>query len=351
MKKYQRKGFTLLELIIVIALFSIIMVSVVKLLDPVSKFHVRSANFESTNACVDNMRRVIEGNLKYADRVQLYSGFKPYEYTSSGGVKTSTYAPTDGLVDQVEAFYSHFFANRKFLDCIGSIYVLVFDNEQIVEDDALRNYQLLSELQQNDLNAGKMVRYEFKFDNYGAGLNSSPTVRTWYVNKDLYSNFEYRYTLGNFGDPAGAGPAGPGPAVFDPYDCTISITMNEVQKTKQGLVRASETKTDTASFSMKNVLDAAQKYAKPLNDYIMKEEPTAANILDRFYIDDSTPLPRYVGHDSSSDFDGFYFIYTMPETTYDLMDFEDSASYSTYITDARAYLEEVKKFEAANGIT
>ncbi len=358
MKRYQRKGFTLLELIIVIALFSIIMVSVVKLLDPVSKFHVRSANFETTNACVDNMRRTIEGNLKYADRVRVYSGFEPYEYKKNGDLNESTYAPTTTLTDQVEDFYNEFFtaagSQRKFLDSVGSIYVLVFDNTEIVSDSGLKKFALLSEIQSNSLNRGKMVRYEFKFDNYKGGLcDGAATItpfstQAWYVNKDLYGNFEYRFSLGAF--DAGSLAVSP----FDPSDCTISITMNEIKKSKDGLVRATETKTNTASFSMKNVLDAAAKYTKPLNDFVMTEDPTksGAQILDRFVIED-VPIPRFkpMVPNAPAAFDGFYFIYTMPETTYDLMDFDGIADYSAEVAIAKDYLTAVHDYEVANGIT
>ena len=54
MKMKQRlKGFTLVELVIVMALFSLIMFSVLQLLIPVSRFFVRSGNFESATACMD----------------------------------------------------------------------------------------------------------------------------------------------------------------------------------------------------------------------------------------------------------------------------------------------------------
>lgn len=362
MKRYQRKGFTLLELIIVIALFSIIMVSVVKLLDPVSKFHVRSANFETTNACVDNMRRSIEGNLKYADRVRLYSRYAPYQYDKSGGMQTNSdgYAPSAKLISDVQDFYDTFFTAaskpRKFLDCVGTIYVLVFDNEQIASDTALRNYALLSDIADNQLNAGKMVRYEFRFDNYNGGLNTTPKAITpWYVNQKLYGNFEYRFTLGAFNEAAAAGGgAGAGASVFDPSDCTISITLNELKKSPDGLSREKKYQTNSASFSMKNVLDAATKYSTPLKDYItVEKDGTSATDIDHYEM--GAAVPRYSAINTPAagmeEFDGFYFIYTMPETTYDLMDLKDSSLYSAEVADAEAYCDEVHDYEVAHGMS
>ena len=369
MKRYQRKGFTLLELIIVIALFSIIMVSVVKLLDPVSKFFVRSSNFETTNACIDNMRRSIEGNLQYADRVWLCEKKTPYEYTpvpGVTGVKKSDYAATDDLKDKVTQFYTTYFLNRKFLDCIGSIYVLVFDNTQIATDTGLKNYQILNDINANMLNSGKMVRYEFKFDNYKSDdpadcLTLTPysstntegyTVTPWYVNQSLYGNFEYKYTLGSLD----AEYDDTGHVIFNPMDCTISITMNEIKKSPDGLVRDEEGKTNTASFSMKNVLDAAKKYQTPLDDYIIEEGPgygDPTKILD-WFVRNSTPQKRFdrITWTTTDSFDGFYFIYTMPETTYDVTDKEVIADdgitdltptrYTNAIKEAKDYLQAVK---------
>ena len=99
------KGFTLLELIIVMAIFSIIMYSAVQLLAPVSKFFVRSSNFENTTACMDNMRRCIEGNLKYADRVRAYNSFVPYTYNDA---TYQSITPTNDLLDNVKDFYIEF---------------------------------------------------------------------------------------------------------------------------------------------------------------------------------------------------------------------------------------------------
>ena len=140
--KNSLKGFTLVELVIVMALFSLIMFSVLQLLTPVSKFFVRSANFETTTACLDNMKRAIEGNLKYADRVRCYVNFNPYE-APHASITEADYEPSADLMAHVQDFYDEFFGRRKsanaqdlagedglrqYIDCRGTIYVLVFDN-------------------------------------------------------------------------------------------------------------------------------------------------------------------------------------------------------------------------------
>ena len=201
----KQKGFTLVELIIVLALFSLIMFSVVQLLTPVSKYFVRSSNFEQTTACIDNMKRAIEGNLKFANRVRAYSDYRPYTITLDSD-DNEIITPSTGLQDHVQAFYDEFFtdgssANRSFIDCAGGIYVLVFDNS--VDPKSL-NYDTLKDFTDAAANSGRIVRLVYHFDNPAndsnpgtPALNLTPTqIDNWYVNQKMYGNFNYQFILG-----------------------------------------------------------------------------------------------------------------------------------------------------------
>ena len=355
MKKHKRKGFTLLELIIVIGLFSVIMYSVLQLMGPVSKYFVRSSNFETTNACIDNMKRAIEGNLKYADRVRIYSGFKPYDYpdsfpktsksSTSGQMETMDYKPTDTLTEHVQAFYDEFFLNRDFLASSGNIYVLVFDNETLVRDDDLNTtitnppaVGTVTEFSENYLNSGKIVQYVYEFDNPGGQTtpklispkpNGGVYDNVWYVNQKLYGSFEYRFQLGAF-DAASVSSF-----TFDPSDFTIRISLTEVKAGGNGLYREPNSSVIDSTFSMKNVLNSSKAYAAPLADYITRRNPTATGILDRYVTDDTHPVFRYKeittidpSKPDDEKFDGFYFIYTLPDTIYDDPDEEYIAEVS-----------------------
>lgn len=72
--KKSLKGFTLVELIIVMAIFSILMVGVMSLIDPVSKIMSRATLQEANTAAVDNMKRYFEGTLRYADAIVTCEG-------------------------------------------------------------------------------------------------------------------------------------------------------------------------------------------------------------------------------------------------------------------------------------
>ena len=83
MKQKQLKGFTLVELVVVMAIFSMIMFGAMQLMDPVSKIFQRTSNYETSAATVDNVKRYIEGSIRYADFINVYEGsYMQYDPTS-----------------------------------------------------------------------------------------------------------------------------------------------------------------------------------------------------------------------------------------------------------------------------
>ncbi len=74
MKKKILKGFTLIELIIVMAIFSVLMLATMSLVDPVSRIFKHSNDFEKTYSYVDNIQNYLQGSLQYADNVWVYQG-------------------------------------------------------------------------------------------------------------------------------------------------------------------------------------------------------------------------------------------------------------------------------------
>lgn len=65
------KGFTLVELIVVLAIFSMIMAAVLSLLNPVADVYSSTANYEHARAASDNVRLYLQDNIKYADNLKI----------------------------------------------------------------------------------------------------------------------------------------------------------------------------------------------------------------------------------------------------------------------------------------
>ena len=72
-KSKKLKGFTLVELIVVIAIFSMIMFGALAMILPVSNQFRSTVKFENVRANLDNIRLYIEGSLRYADRIHIYT--------------------------------------------------------------------------------------------------------------------------------------------------------------------------------------------------------------------------------------------------------------------------------------
>ncbi|MBQ8921650.1 MAG: prepilin-type N-terminal cleavage/methylation domain-containing protein [Oscillospiraceae bacterium] len=404
-RKKKHSGFTLVELIIVMALFSIIMYSAVQLMQPVSKYFVRSSNYESTTSCIDNMKRAIEGNLKYADRVRCYANYKPYQGNAHSS-EPSDYVPTDVMIEQVNMFWTDYFMNRQYIDYKGKIYVMVFDNTVYEQNPKSNAYPTLKSFSDSMMNAGQILLYEFNFGptegltadrtpaysasgqyvenngiveyrsdqgsgsgvkynayfsngtgSYGTG-DHQYTVTPWYVNQKMYGNYEYQFSLGDFANASTAD--------FDPSNCTINIEAYELNRSSDGigLILNDSSNHASASFCMKNVLDATKKYTRPLFDFKQIRNPdTAAEAYEKVIIESYSGHPlgisRYnsivtnngttneftntngsnkvsiLGSTDTTDLrPGFYFIFTVPETTYSVTSADGSyySEFQTYLT-------------------
>ena len=71
-KKTALKGFTLIELIIVLAIFSVIMTLVMSFIDPVSKIMTKTSVRERTAAYVDNIGEYVSKSIRHAQNIVVY---------------------------------------------------------------------------------------------------------------------------------------------------------------------------------------------------------------------------------------------------------------------------------------
>lgn len=72
--KKKLKGFTLIELIIVLAIFSVILSLVLSFIDPVSNIMKRTSTKERTAAYVDNITEYVDNSIHYAKFMRVYEG-------------------------------------------------------------------------------------------------------------------------------------------------------------------------------------------------------------------------------------------------------------------------------------
>ena len=102
MKKSIKKGFTLVELIVVMAIFSILMVGVMSLITPVSNMFKSTAISEKTYSYANNVQQYLQTKLEYSENVFIGSS-GPMGLTSDGK------ANNEKIAELVEDFrYSHY---------------------------------------------------------------------------------------------------------------------------------------------------------------------------------------------------------------------------------------------------
>lgn len=93
--KKNLKGFTLVELIVVMAVFGIIILGAMQFLDPVNKMMRGASLQEANSAAVDNVKRYFEGTLRYANAMDVYSGCD------------NTFDKKQASVDFVDKYYTN----------------------------------------------------------------------------------------------------------------------------------------------------------------------------------------------------------------------------------------------------
>ena len=78
MKKKRKtlKGISLVELVVVMAVFGLIMSTALAMIKPVSDQYNTTAQFTSANASIDSISFYLESQLRYADRLWVYKNYK-----------------------------------------------------------------------------------------------------------------------------------------------------------------------------------------------------------------------------------------------------------------------------------
>lgn len=102
--KKNLKGFTLVELIVVMAVFSIILLVVMSLVDPVARIMNQTSAKEKSAAYIDNIEDYMESSMKYAKFIRVYEGdfcdISGNQLTEEQAVESFVNAYFDGYIDE-----------------------------------------------------------------------------------------------------------------------------------------------------------------------------------------------------------------------------------------------------------
>lgn len=233
-KKTALKGFTLIELIIVMAIVSILMLAVMKVSEPAMKIMNNTSNAEKTYGYTDNIRTYLQTQLEYSDAVWVIpendlgawtfqSMRHPPEYDIDGneipGTATMVTVGDGGSIDDAVADFidENYFGTVSF-NGSGSSDVL----DQIQPMKGKVNVLRLLNHDHGSFKAGQITLTTYDFESYNntsdyfasSGINiTGSTPETLAINDVYFDAFDTRdytfsYALGAYdleGDTSIAG--------------------------------------------------------------------------------------------------------------------------------------------------
>lgn len=184
--KKKLRGFTLVELIVVMAVFGIIMLGAMQFLDPVNRMMKGASVQEANAATVDNIKRYFEGTLRYANAVYVHNGDLKYYDPSGVHLYDTSLAESARQQKAVEDFVDCCFRNRVDSSnnpISGQVYVMKINN-----DDQGKITESVF-----DFTAG----YDYNNYNSSTGLwddhqNQSPTVSASSIDVPVINDVYYK---------------------------------------------------------------------------------------------------------------------------------------------------------------
>lgn len=188
--KKNPKGFTLVELVVVMAVFGIIMLGAMQFLNPVNRMMKGASLQESNSATVDNIKRYFESTLRYASSVYVYNGdLKETDLSGNPFVIAGTEEARQ--TQAVRSFVDYYFrdkADNNNNPIKGEVHLMKIDNDnggKITE--SLFNFE-----------AG-YTYYDWNTSNYEVVPPASVTMTSFdqsVINDVYYKDYSVFATLG-----------------------------------------------------------------------------------------------------------------------------------------------------------
>lgn len=248
MKKIRSfKGFTLVELIVVIAIFGILIAAALAILGPVNNVYKSAYTYSDSAAVVDNVSMYIEDNLRYSNRLYICDKAHIAVATDEDLFRTK----------KVEEFMNgyHMADAKKVSQKVADekIYVMKIDNP-----DGISSADLDAEVLSNSfINSGKISMWTYQV---GTGWLASE-YKEWAVNRQFYNDYTFTSEIQSLHSGA------------DSREFTLHINLFHNDKKGGSLSQITNTKLDNnVSFPLVNLINSTGKIMEDI--YVQNADPS-----------------------------------------------------------------------------
>jgi prepilin-type N-terminal cleavage/methylation domain-containing protein len=347
--KKKIKGFTLIELIIVMAIFGAIMAAAVGLMSPVSKVFNSTAQYEQTRAAIDNTQRYLSGTIKYADRFAMYLSY--------GDLSASTSCNVDLSQSEIEKNVAnfagkYFYCGDKSTSLVNKsdtpVYVMVFDNTNY----RISKYSFYPSGSNSWLDC---LDYNASSAEYSLKANCTSNFEQYAINESLFDDYSFQVYLGSYEyilndsdnytlipqSGYGYGSDDNSYSEYSPTYSNLAFTIISYKNSKDSdnnVTRTPLYQSTSTAFSLVNVvntnnLSGLDTNVTPKIESIQYYDSTNCQILDDIQVSTGNIYPTDLKSDSNKKLSingDFYVIYTLPERVEDYKD-DNQVDYSYVI--------------------
>lgn len=304
--KRRLKGFTLMEMIVVIALFGLIMAGALSLLKPINRVYKDTLEYEGSRATVDNMRMYFEDHLKYSNRLHMYTKVSLDNVIGTTGVKGIGITRIDGDSSvSLSNFNAVEYLRKKFI--IGDsnrvsntddrVYIIYVDNPEDITADVDRD---------DSTNRGKITMYIFE-----NGTEVLSERRT--LSDEAYKEYTFDFNLGEPIAAEGTVTNTTGDVVYgykqytqfrpENFAVTIDIYKNNVNAS---VYKAEDLfNPSVMTFSLINIFG---KNSSLLDETIEYKYTDSLGAIK----DGKMSIPRYGFYEGTQDTKDIFFVFTKP---------------------------------------
>ena len=301
-RKKVLKGFTLVELIVVIAVFGLLIAATLTFIAPVMNIHRDTAQYSESATVVDNVRRAVEDNLRFANRMDVYVG-------PNVGVDENTFIK--GRVDALRndfLFVNTADSERKSF-YRDTVYVMKINNPETFEN-----------IPGNAEEPGKISLW--RYDN---GTLNAASSKEWVVSPALYNDYAFSLSFGITYDQtvlktvAGQKREIIRTATYNSFGDFISPSKFNLVLDIYGIDYNDRAHTDTSAYSLckTNVsnsvalsfVNMSGSATLPKEDIDYIDKSVTPNKNETASVDRYSFVPRPA--DSTSN--DIYFVYTVPD--------------------------------------